>query len=182
MAQIKQWILLVTPLAHLRMLNTETWMVNKDDAALEAYGAKKHLEAVAENKENPIRANHYVNRKRSMQKRIDYRKALQWEAKRNKFEMPRQGAFIKFYLPIPKSFSVKKRKQLAFQVHESKPDVDNILKPFFDALVPKDQIISDFRASKFWYDNSRGFILITLGELSVANGYMITKWENNNFK
>ena len=41
---------------------------------------------------------------------------------------------IKFYMPIPKSLSEKKKKELIDQPHTRKPDVDNMLKSVYDGL------------------------------------------------
>ena len=41
---------------------------------------------------------------------------------------------IKFYMPIPKSLSEKKKKELIDQPHTKKPDIDNMLKSVYDGL------------------------------------------------
>jgi len=181
MSQIKQWILLVTPIPALKVLKRETWKLYASDERLTEYGKQQHEADIEAGKEHPIKINHHVSRKKSMIKRQVYKEALQWEEKRNNFVKPTSGFWVKFYLPMPKSWSQKKRKAMAFQEHTVMPDADNLWKIFSDALVKKDQVISDFRVSKFWYDHTRGFIAITHGELQPAVGYMITKWEKNSF-
>lgn len=41
---------------------------------------------------------------------------------------------ITFYMPIPSSWSQKKKERMNGAVHRSKPDIDNMIKAFFDSL------------------------------------------------
>lgn len=41
---------------------------------------------------------------------------------------------IKFYMPIPKSISEKKKKELIDKPHTKKPDIDNCVKSVYDGL------------------------------------------------
>ena len=54
------------------------------------------------------------------------------------------------YLPMPKSWSKKKREQMRGQPHRQKPDADNITKAFKDSLYKEDSIVWDERCTKFW--------------------------------
>lgn len=55
-----------------------------------------------------------------------------------------------FVMPMPKSWSVKKRAAMLGQKHESKPDYDNLAKALGDALYDDDKHLSDIRATKVW--------------------------------
>lgn len=66
------------------------------------------------------------------------------------FRVPCQGLHVVFRLPMPPSWSKKKAVEMAGKPHKQKPDVDNMLKGFFDALCEDDSYIYDIRASKFW--------------------------------
>jgi len=55
-----------------------------------------------------------------------------------------------FVLPMPKSWSKKKRRAVDRTPHQSKPDSDNLLKAFKDAIVVKDERIYHDAAWKFW--------------------------------
>lgn len=57
-----------------------------------------------------------------------------------------------FIIPMPTSWSGKKRSQLIGQPHQSRPDIDNLLKGFMDALLDDDARIWSVRASKVWGD------------------------------
>lgn len=61
---------------------------------------------------------------------------------------------IKAYLPMPKSWSVKKRATMTGQFHRQKPDLDNILKAAQDALFGDDSSIAYAVAEKRWDDGS----------------------------
>jgi Holliday junction resolvase RusA-like endonuclease len=51
---------------------------------------------------------------------------------------------------MPASWSQKKRDRLCGQPHQSKPDIDNLIKGFMDALLKDDARIWEVRASKVW--------------------------------
>jgi Holliday junction resolvase RusA-like endonuclease len=58
---------------------------------------------------------------------------------------------VVFYLPMPPSWSQKKRREMIGQPHRQKPDTDNLLKAFCDALLPEDDChVWDMRGRKFW--------------------------------
>lgn len=46
------------------------------------------------------------------------------------------GDHVVFHMPMPKSWSIKKREEHAGQVHTQKPDLDNLLAGLFDAVHP----------------------------------------------
>lgn len=55
-----------------------------------------------------------------------------------------------FYLPMPKSWSNKKRQEMLGLPHEEKPDGDNLVKAFIDALLKDDRKMHDVHYRKFW--------------------------------
>lgn len=58
---------------------------------------------------------------------------------------------VTFYLPMPKSWSKRKKIRYAGQPHQARPDLDNLVKAFTDALSPEnDSYIWQLDASKFW--------------------------------
>jgi Holliday junction resolvase RusA-like endonuclease len=48
------------------------------------------------------------------------------------------GADVTFWMPMPKSWSKKKRYAMAGSWHTGKPDLDNLLKALMDALNKSD--------------------------------------------
>lgn len=177
MSDIKVWRLFIKPQPDVNPSDGELWMWGKqndgspiDDEYLRKFGEKKNKEGVEKGLKCPTHPNHYVNRKRHIQKYWDYKKSLRAVAEIENFVMPHQGAWVKFYIPMPESWSQKKKNLMEFQGNEQTPDVDNFFKAFIDSLMKQDKSITDFRASKFWY-SGRGHIEITLGELPEARGY-----------
>ena len=62
-----------------------------------------------------------------------------------------EGAFaIDFILPMPKSWSAKKRAAMLHKPHQQKPDIDNLLKAQFDAVFDDDCHIAQVQGAKWW--------------------------------
>jgi Holliday junction resolvase RusA-like endonuclease len=57
---------------------------------------------------------------------------------------------IIFTIPMPASWSGKKRLMMDRTPHQSKPDIDNLLKGFMDALLDDDARIWKVSAAKIW--------------------------------
>ena len=66
-------------------------------------------------------------------------------------EIP-QPCHLIFHLPMPNSWSKKKKALMNGTPHQQKPDIDNLIKSFLDSLLTSDAHIYDIRASKFWGD------------------------------
>jgi len=60
------------------------------------------------------------------------------------------GMLVEFQLPMPPSWSARKRAELNGKPHQQKPDLDNLLKALMDALLPDDSIVWDIHARKVW--------------------------------
>lgn len=57
---------------------------------------------------------------------------------------------IIFTVPMPESWSKKKRAAMIGQPHQQRPDLDNYLKAFLDATLNEDGHIWNVHASKIW--------------------------------
>lgn len=53
-------------------------------------------------------------------------------------------------MPMPKSWSAKKRAVMNGQRHRQTPDLDNLMKSICDALYSNDSHISEMHAVKRW--------------------------------
>lgn len=62
------------------------------------------------------------------------------------------GCTIIFHMPMPKSWSKKKRDAMRGEYHRQKIDVDNAIKAVLDALYKDDSHIADIRIIKRWAD------------------------------
>ena len=64
-----------------------------------------------------------------------------------------EEAHIVFYVPMPKSWSKKKKNEMRAQPHRQKPDLDNLLKALMDALNTDDSHIAKLGSiQKVWAD------------------------------
>jgi len=65
-----------------------------------------------------------------------YKDELQRQAKEWDFELG--PAFrVSFYLPMPKSWSKKKKAEMQGRPHQTTPDLDNLEKALTDSLLPQ---------------------------------------------
>lgn len=64
--------------------------------------------------------------------------------------VPECGAHIVFRLPMPASWSKRKRAEMDGKPHQQKPDVDNLAKALLDACLSEDQGVWDMRVTKVW--------------------------------
>lgn len=62
---------------------------------------------------------------------------------------------VVFYVPMPTSWSETKKRDMEGKPHQQKPDIDNYLKAFMDALCEDDSYVYDVRARKYWAREGR---------------------------
>lgn len=55
-----------------------------------------------------------------------------------------------FHIPMPKSWSNKKKLKMDSKPHLNRPDIDNLGKAIMDAVLKEDSHIHDIRLSKIW--------------------------------
>ena len=69
---------------------------------------------------------------------------------------------LAFYMPIPKSYPKKKKEILSLEgtPHTNKPDIDNMIKLYFDCFDFDDKVIYETRARKLYSPNPRVEITI----------------------
>ena len=65
-------------------------------------------------------------------------------------KLPDGGAWILFKVPMPKSWSLKKKAEMLGTPCRSVPDVDNYLKALLDACYLDDSCVWDIRVTKQW--------------------------------
>lgn len=59
--------------------------------------------------------------------------------------------FVEFYIPMPKSWSKKKKNEMFCQPHKQKPDLDNLIKALLDACMMEDCTVWNIQARKYWH-------------------------------
>lgn len=74
------------------------------------------------------------------------------EVRYQKISLPESGYHVTFVLPMPKSWSKRKRADMAGRPHQQKPDKDNLEKALLDAIFTDDCRIWDGRVTKVWGD------------------------------
>lgn len=92
----------------------------------------------------------------------EYKINLLAETKRKQFIMPPAGVAIVFYVPVPKSWSNKKKKAHHGMLHQSTPDLDNFAKAMMDAMLSEDKYIASYSLTKRWVDFPDGWIEVTI--------------------
>lgn len=107
--------------------------------------------------------------KRRIERMVKYREDLAFLAKKAEFELPICGWSLYFYMPIPKGWSLKKRKQMHGQMNLAKPDCKNMLAIFEDSISKTDERNSQMAGlGKFWVDT----MTIVNGEKVIGNGWI----------
>jgi Holliday junction resolvase RusA-like endonuclease len=68
---------------------------------------------------------------------------------RYKGELP-ERLYLVIHMPMPKTWSNKKRKAMLLEPHRQRPDIDNLIKAVLDALCEDDSNIHEVHACKLW--------------------------------
>jgi Holliday junction resolvase RusA-like endonuclease len=90
-----------------------------------------------------------------------FKDKLKEQAVKLGFEMPEANYHMTFQIPMPESWSKKKKEQMNGKPHQQKPDKDNIEKAFTDALCKDDSYIWDGRTTKIWGYTGKIEVVIT---------------------
>jgi Holliday junction resolvase RusA-like endonuclease len=144
---LKKFILNINPQTHVRATQGDSVFFRIPRDKLRPSGLKRLL-----------RLERYNN----------YKLDLGAESKSKGFVMPPIGCSITFFIPCPRTWSKKKKKLHHGRYHQSKPDLDNLLKAFLDALMTEDKQISHYEVSKRWVDFETGWIEVTYKETELV--------------
>ena len=74
------------------------------------------------------------------------------------FELPAE-LIAQYHIPMPKSWSKKKKKEMLGKPHQQKPDIDNINKAVMDALAKEDSFVYSVNCQKYWTETGKGMII-----------------------
>lgn len=72
------------------------------------------------------------------------------QCKLEKVVLPCFGAHVTFILPMPASWSQKKKAQMNGKPHMQRPDLSNMLKAIEDAIYQEDSVIYSIKIEKRW--------------------------------
>ncbi len=90
-----------------------------------------------------------------------FKDLLVLEAKRVKLpELPSKIELVQFYIPMPESWSKRKKGIMNNKPHQTTPDIDNCNKSIFDCLLKSDSYIYSVKIEKFW--SYKGYIRIII--------------------
>lgn len=78
-----------------------------------------------------------------------FKAAIQRVAEQQNFRLADQHVIMVAY-PMPKSWSAKKKSEMDGKPHRQRPDIDNILKGIYDALLQEDSVIWAVNIVKYW--------------------------------
>ena len=81
----------------------------------------------------------------------EYKDDIKNWALQNNFNLGNEIYCI-FLIPMPKSWSTKKKADMLGKHHQQRPDIDNLLKGLMDALLEEDSHIHSVYAKKVWSD------------------------------
>lgn len=77
-----------------------------------------------------------------------------WDRKKDIIQKLITWNKVIFFMPIPQSWSKKKKDKMLWVKHEQKPDTDNIWKAFVDTLFYEyeidDKVVSKINCEKVW--------------------------------
>lgn len=103
-----------------------------------------------------------LKRLKRLEKYNRYKISLLAEAKRNRFTLPEQGACVTFFIPVSKSWPKWKKAKMHMQLHQEKPDWDNLAKALGDGLLVEDKHIASIMITKKWVNQTTGWIEIII--------------------
>lgn len=69
--------------------------------------------------------------------------------------VPYGGYHVIFIIPMPKTWSKKKKTEMNGKPHQQKPDKDNLEKALLDAIYDDDSKVWDGRATKLWGETGK---------------------------
>lgn len=116
-----------------------------------------------------------IKRKRRLERYNQYKVDFRELATRAGFEMPVAGWAWYFYLPMPKSWTKKKKEMMLGQFHCQKPDLGNLEKAGEDAMSVSDETVAQRSGhGKFWIaEGQQGYVEILLNQ-PLYNPFSVT--------
>ena len=103
-------------------------------------------------------------KRKSVLKFFEFRDAVRqwttgiWAGERRRI-LEMESFEIEFHVPMPKSWSKKKKGHMNGSAHQQRPDLDNYLKAWKDSVYEEDAIVWRVKASKLWTDRT-GHIIV----------------------
>lgn len=165
----------IEPQSALRSTQTQNWLtkISEEDAQKLEDSYKVGYDRKGEpywfrigkgNKMKTLRSKpNYVRTKKYLDKYFQYKQDLKEHGEKIGFIMPQDAFFMWFFMPMPKTWTKKKKSVMAFKLHKNKKDTDNLSKAIKDALAPRksnfivgkqpamdDRVISSYANAKIY--------------------------------
>ena len=87
----------------------------------------------------------YTRQRKYLIAQYDVVKELSRLAAEQEFIMPEDDFAVVCMMPMPRTWTKKKKLEMAYQLHKSKPDADNAIKLLIDTMFKKDSASGRFR-------------------------------------
>ena len=89
-----------------------------------------------------------------MERYHEYADRLREEADKQNFLLG-EKVEINFFIPVPKSWSKKKKSANLGRPHKQRPDLDNLIKAVQDILMKEDSAVWYVTATKRWSEEGK---------------------------
>jgi Holliday junction resolvase RusA-like endonuclease len=165
----------IEPQSALRSTQTQNWLANVteleakqlEDSYKLGYDKKGQQIWVRLGKNGKTKTlkskPNFVRTRKYLMKYFEYKDELKLHGQKIGFIMPQDAFFMWFFMPMPKSWTKKKKALMAFKLHKNKKDTDNLSKAIKDALAPRksnfvlgaqpamdDRVISSYANAKIY--------------------------------
>ncbi len=171
----------IEPMSALRSTRTQTWLVKATEEYVQQYQDSYVHTFMTNGKEVWVRkrgtkdekvlssAPNYVRTRKYLKAMLDYKDMLKEIASSIGYIQPEDAFFMWFLFPMPKSWTKKKKSEMAMKLHKNRKDTDNLVKSFFDAIAPRknsfskgtdiidDRVISSFACAKLYVPDDTQF-------------------------
>ena len=177
------------PQSALRSTQTQNWLTRVTEVEAQALedsyaigydkkGMPYWIKVLRGGKTKTLRSKpNFVRTKRYLEKYFQYKDNLAAHGEKIGFIMPQDAFFLWFFMPMPKSWTKKKKAAMAFKLHKNKKDTDNLSKAIKDALAPRksnfvqgaapamdDRVISSYANAKIYlpddYADKVGILIV----------------------
>lgn len=177
------------PQSALRSTQTQNWLTkiteqealaieNSYKIGYDRKGKEYWVRMLKNGKQKTLRSKpNHVRTKRYLDKYFKYKEDLKAHADSIGFIMPQDAFFMWFFMPMPKTWTKKKKAAMAFKLHKNKKDTDNLSKAIKDALAPRksnfvagsmpamdDRVISSYANAKIYlpdeYSDKVGILIV----------------------
>jgi Holliday junction resolvase RusA-like endonuclease len=139
-------IIALNPQTNVRSTQGDVWFFRIPEHKLSDYGLK---------------------RKKRLEKYNQYKRDLKFQYEALALDLSEGKFKVVFYIPLAKSYRPKRdigeieRSKMNNAPHKRKPDYDNLLKAFGDAIFENDSFIWSVHCEKRWTTDSVGRIEVT---------------------